>query len=108
MSTRSSTRISSSASANLSRSTSRSIQRDPVGGALRIATTIAFSAPATITDSGNGLGAYRVGQRIVVRGSARNSRTWTCATVAAGAITVTEGRITTEAAGPRVSISPED
>lgn len=107
MSTRINSRTKAGASGNLSRRTQSSISRDP-GGPTRVATTIAFTSPATITDSGNGLAVFRVGTSITIRGSALNSRRVTVATSAAGTLTVTPAMIQTASAGPLVTLSSDD
>lgn len=66
-------------------------------------TGISFTNPATIADSGNGLGVFRVGDRIEISGPSNRGR-WIVATAAAGSLTVTPGRIATASAGPSVSI----
>lgn len=106
MSTRASNGRAQSAAGNLSRAESRSVGRDP--GLTRTATTIAFTAPGTITDTGNGLAVFTAGQRVRVIGSARNDRVWTVATSAAGTLTVLPALLTTAAAGPSVTITKED
>ena len=83
------------------------IERDP-GGRVRQATTISFSAPATIADSGNGLGGFVVRQRIEVRGSPRNSQVYAVQTRAAGSITVLPAFIVTESAGPLITVRNMD
>jgi hypothetical protein len=76
---------------------------------VRRGTTIAFAAgtPATITDSANGFvtAGFAAGDVITVSGSAANSRKFTVATVAAGTLTlIADDAVTTEAAGPTVTI----
>ena len=66
-------------------------------------TGISFTNPATIADSGNGLGIFRAGDRIEISGPSNRGR-WTVATAAAGSLTVTPGRIATASAGGSVSI----
>ena len=97
-----------SAAGNMTRRDSRTSNRNPGAGTTRTATTISFTGPGTIADSGNGLARFIVGQRIMVRGSPRNSRVWTVATSAAGSLTVTPALVTTEAAGPSITITLED
>lgn len=88
------------------RTTSRT-ERDKGSVALS-GTTISFTSPGTIGDSGNGLAIFAVGQRIEVRGSARNSRVFTVATSAADALTVVPAVVTTESAGAPIHIqTPE-
>ena len=97
-----------SAAGNRTRSNSRSFTQNPASGTTRTATTISFTAPATVADSGTGLATFRVGQRISVRGSARNSRVWTVASVAAGSLTVVPTLVTTEGAGQPITLALED
>ena len=70
-------------------------------------TGISFTNPATIADSGNGLGIFRVGDRIEVAGPTNRGR-WNVVTASAGAVTVSPGRITTASAGATVSIRKVD
>ena len=70
MTTRISQRISQGASALDSRLFQTRIDRQ--GGPVRTATTISFTQPATITDSGNGLGNFEVGAAIRIFGSTIN------------------------------------
>jgi hypothetical protein len=101
MSSRVKQTVGASAAGNESRRGQSKIERDPGAGNLQ-ATTISFTSPGTIADSGSGLGLYAVNDVIDVRGSARNSRLWTVATAGAGSITVTPALITTESAGPTI------
>lgn len=93
-----------SAGAELSRRAGGSISRDPAGPRIT-ATTIGFTGPATIEDSGSGL-LLVPGELIQVRGSLAgvNDRRFRVVTAAAGSITVAPGMITTSAAGPNVTI----
>lgn len=73
------------------------------------ATTISFTGPATISDSGNGFvtAGFVQAQKIIVTGSDSNDNTYTIATggVAAGALTTTGTPNTTnESAGDLVTI----
>lgn len=71
------------------------------------ASTIAFvdSNPDTITDSANGLGSFRVGDIVIVSGSASNDGQYTIATVAAGTITLKSyDSLTAELAGASVTL----
>jgi len=73
----------------------------------RTATTIAFvdSNPDTITDSGNGLGSFRVNDIVIVSGSASNNGQYTIASVAAGTITLKgTDSLVAEAAGANVTL----
>lgn len=67
------------------------------------ATTISFTSPATISDSGSGFGAFRVNDTIEVTGGT-NRRRWTVATAAAGSLTVRPARITTASAGATITV----
>lgn len=72
--------------------------------------TIAFESPSTITDSGNGFvtAGFKVGQKILCKGSSQsgnNSVLRTIATVAAGTITVVETDITTATAAANTAIA---
>jgi|SRR6185312_8872569 len=67
-------------------------------------TTISFTAPATIADSANQLGTFKVNDIIVVLGSAANSRSWTVQTSAAGTLTVSPAVITSEVAGAAITL----
>lgn len=69
------------------------------------ASTISFTAPDIIQDSANGLGGFEQDDIIVITGSTGNSDTYVVDTVTAGAITVVEQTIVTEAAGPSVTIT---
>ncbi len=80
------------------------LERDR-GGTIVTATTISFTNPGTIADSGNGLAIFAVGQRVEVRGSARNSRVFTVTASAAGSLTVVPAVVTTETAGPLITIN---
>ena len=95
-----------SAAGERSRRTHSVIERDAGAGNYE-ATTISFTNPGTIGDSANGLGVYQVNDTIDVRGSAGNSRRWTVTAVAAGALTVIPAMVTTEAAGPMITIQRE-
>ncbi len=75
----------------------------------RTATTISFTAPNLIGDSGSGFTAangFRLGARIRVAGSAANSRIYTILALANNQITVAEGGITTAAAGTSITVRP--
>lgn len=82
----------------------RGVERDP-GGAILKGTGIAFTSSTGITDSGNGLAKFAVGQRIVVRGSPKNSRVFTVTSSAAGALAVLPGVVTAEDAGAAITIA---
>ena len=94
------------ASANNSRRTQGSVSRDP--GAIVIGSGISFTAGATIADSGNGLAIFTVGRLIEVRGSPLNSRTYRVETSAAGSLTVSPARVSTEGAGATITIEAQD
>lgn len=95
--------ISLGASSVESRKDSQRTTRDP-GGATLQGTTVGFSNPSTITDSGNGLARFTPGAIINIVGSVSNNRQFTVVTSAAGTLTVTPGRVTTESAGAFVDI----
>lgn len=75
-----------------------------VGGAEVRSTTISFTAPATIADSGNGLARFPVGARVRVQGSSLNNREFVVVTSSAGSLTVRPALIRTEAAGASVEL----
>ncbi len=109
MSTRISQRISQGASALDSRVMQTRIDR--VGGPTRTATTISFTGPGTIADSGNGLGNFKVGMSIRVFGSTVNDGDYIAKTVAAGSITIETVNgvgLKTQIAGPTITITQED
>lgn len=91
-----------------SRTSSRFTRRSTPGKVIEAA-TISFTAPATIADSGNGLGIFAVNDVIHVGGSASNNRRHRILTVAAGSITVDPGHpyggVKTEGAGATVRIT---
>ncbi len=66
-------------------------------------TGISFTNPATIADSGNGLGIFRAGDRIEISGPSNRGR-WIVASASASSLTVTPGRIATASAGGSVTI----
>jgi hypothetical protein len=103
MSTRTSNGIKRSAAGNESRRSVTTFAADKGGPNIR-GTGIAFSGPATITDSGNGLAVFKVGQALDIVGSPLNSRTWIVATSAAGTLTVTPAIVQSEVAGATISI----
>ncbi|MCX7378456.1 MAG: hypothetical protein NTY94_17130 [Alphaproteobacteria bacterium] len=107
MSTRTRQTVASGASLNATARQHTSFSADK-GGANVKGTGISFTSPGTIADSGNGLGALRVGARIRVAGSPKNSRVWRVATSSAGSITVTPSQVTSEAAGAAITITAED
>ena len=107
MSTRKSQRVDRGAAGNSSRRSQGRISRDK-GGATVVGTGISFTGPATIADTGNGLAAFDVNARIEVRGSARNSRVFDVVTSAAGTLTVRPSLITSEVAGPSITITRLD
>lgn len=108
MSTRKSQRVDLSASLNTTRRTQTKFSREKHGGATVVSTGISFTNPATIADSNNGFGAIAVRDTIQVRGSPKNSRVWEVVTAAAGSITVKGGTITSEIAGPSITVTRED
>ncbi len=101
MSTR---RTSGRANATRDRRAQSRTERDP-GGVVLTATTISFTNPGTIADSGNGLAGFVVGQRVEVRGSPRNSRVFAITASAADALTVVPAVVTTESAGERITVT---
>ncbi len=68
------------------------------------ATTISFTATATISDSGNDLAQFLAADYIEISGSTSNDGTFLVSTTSAGTITVPSG-ITTEGAGASVTIT---
>lgn len=103
MSSRVSQTVSLSADANCSRRYTMKTERDAGAGDYQ-ASTISFTAPATISDSANGFGLYGVNDTIELHGSPLNSRRYALATVSAGALTVVTPVITTESAGVAIII----
>ena len=95
--------ISEGADANDSRNPDSDFSRD-VGGQVLEGTTISFTAPDTIADSGNGLAVFAIGDKIRISGSASNDRILRVLTVAAGTITTDNQTVTTEAAGATVEL----
>jgi hypothetical protein len=69
------------------------------------ATTISFTAPDTIGDTGNGFGIFAVGDFIEVEGTASNNGIYEIATQAVGTLTTVEQTITTESAGASMTIT---
>jgi hypothetical protein len=71
------------------------------------ATTISFTANSTISDSGSGFGIFSNGDVVLVEGSTSgtNDGVWNVTTAAAGSLTLTETTITTQSAGPSVTIT---
>ncbi len=67
-------------------------------------TTISFTAPDTISDSGNNLAQFPAADYIEISGSTSNDGTFLVSTTSAGTITVPSG-ITTEGAGASVTIT---
>ena len=70
------------------------------------ATTISFTAPNTISDSGGGFGEFKYGDVITIRGSTGglNDTAFDVVTASATVITVPSG-VTTQAAGPSIVAS---
>lgn len=68
-------------------------------------TTISFTAPDTIADSGSGFGSFAIGDVIEVKGSTDNDGVYRVTAAAAGSLTVDKGTITTESAGDSVTVS---
>lgn len=106
MATRNQQTKSFGASNNNSRAIRGKIERDR--GTTLVSTGIAFTNPATITDSGNGLAVFALGQSFKVRGSPLNSRVFQVLTSAAGTLTVTPGLVSTEGAGASITIALAD
>jgi hypothetical protein len=102
MSTRTRNAVAGGAATNSSRSSQRLATQDK-GGVLK-ATTISFTNPATIADSGNGLAIFPVGARLQVEGSPRNSRKLRVTASSAGSLTVTPGLLTTEGPGAAITL----
>jgi hypothetical protein len=69
------------------------------------AATIAFSNPNIITDSGNRLGIFQLGDRIQVAGSTKNDGSFTLDRVSTGSIHTRETTIQTEDAGAKITIT---
>jgi hypothetical protein len=71
------------------------------------ATTISFTAPDTIGDTGSGFGIFAVGDIIEIEGttSGLNDGIFEIDTVIAGTITLVEQTITTQGASPSVTIT---
>jgi hypothetical protein len=107
MSTRTTNGIKKSAAGNESRKRVTSFSGDKGGPNVR-GTGIAFVASGTITDSGNGLAVFKVGQSIEVLGSPLNSRTFVVQTSAAGSVTVLPGVVQSEDAGATIAIRGVD
>ena len=68
-------------------------------------TTISFTAPDTIGDTGNGLAIFGIGERIRIAGSTGNNAIFEVLTSSASTLTVVEQSILTEAAGPSITIT---
>lgn len=75
----------------------------PIGW-VRSATTISFTGPHTIADSGGVLGGLQSGDKFVVSGSASNNATFTVDTAGEDSLTVLES-VTNEAAGASVTLT---
>lgn len=88
---------------NNTRADTRRKTRD-LGGANKLATTLAFSG-GSLTDSGDGLasGVFVAGQRLNVQGLATGNRNYIMGTVAAGSIALTPAPAD-NAAGAAVNI----
>lgn len=90
---------------NETRRMSRNIERDR--GITRVeGTTVSFTAPSTVADSGNGLGSFIVGIPVLISGAATNANNGLVlpATVSAGSITVAEATLVTESAGANIEV----
>jgi hypothetical protein len=68
-------------------------------------TTISFTAPDTIGDTGSGFGVFAVGDIIEIEGTTLNDQIVEVLTVVAGTITTVEQTIVTEAAGGSFTIT---
>jgi len=108
MSTRKSQRHDRSASINRTRRPQSKITRKDGVGGIVVGTGISFTNPGTIADSGNQLALFPVGCAIQVRGSAKNSRRFNVTASAAGSLTVTPATVTSEGAGPTITITREE
>lgn len=108
MSTRKSQRNDRSAGVNDTRRTQARITRKDGAGGILVGTGISFTSSNTIADTGNGLALFNVGARIRIRGSAKNSRAFDVVTSAAGTLTVRPATVTTEAAGPTITITRDE
>lgn len=94
------------AGARLALSCSVALSGDEVSTATALtASTISFTAPSTIEDSGDGLGVFVPGDRIRVTGSASNNRLYTVVTASDGSLTVAERTVVAEDAGASVTIT---
>ena len=69
------------------------------------ATTISFTAPDTIDDSGNGFGIFSAGDIIEVEGTTSNDGIYEIDTQAVGQLTTIEQTLTTEGAGGSFTIT---
>lgn len=69
------------------------------------ATTISFDSGGTIDDSASGFGSVVAGTWIRVSGSAANSGLWRVDSATAASLTVSGGTVTTETAGPSVTLA---
>lgn len=108
MSTRKSQRRDLSAAINETRRPQgKLLRKDGVGGIV-VGTGISFTNPGTIGDTGNQLGLFPVGCAIQVRGSAKNSRMLNVTASSAGSLTVVPATLTSEVAGPTITITREE
>lgn len=82
-------------------------ENDTSNAATQTSTTISFTAPSTISDSGSGFvtSGFRIGDSIAVTGSASNNTTFTIVTLASGVITVAEINVVNETAGASDTIA---
>ena len=71
-------------------------------------TTISFTAPDIISDSGSDFAKFRVGEFITVEGSAGQDGTYEIATVVAGQLDTVEQTITTEGGGAVMSVRSDN
>lgn len=104
--TRANQRLQQSSSLNHTR-TNQTREDTDRGGRVLQGTGISFTAGDTISDSGNGLGIFAVGDVIRIQGSAANNRRFRVATSAAGTLTVTPAQVQTASAGAVIIIRKE-
>ncbi len=81
----------------------RTVRNPHTSAIISAQSTISYTAPDTISDSGNGLGGFSEGDVISVRGSTSNDGIYTVITSAAGEITVNEP-VVNEGAGDSTDI----
>jgi hypothetical protein len=69
------------------------------------ATTISFTAPDTVGDTGNGFGIFASGDKVEVEGTVSNDGIYEVDTAVVGTLTFIEQTLTTEAAGSSFTIT---